>query len=430
MGKNCRDNLKQVFFSRQSSIVHRQFPAAILTLLLLTPNACTRRATQKDLELNWCFAEILKREDRRDLGEDGFFPKNLLGNPHAEVRQWCAFALGRIGSSQALPWLYEAFHAEYASVRAASAFALGEIEDRELIRARGILPDPRAAAELAGMLEDPSLAVRMRAIEALGKIGGAAEAAEIIQRVDRFPYDGSPAGRAYLGLSITALARLKNTAAIPLLEKLSGSQDPEIRGRAQDALQRLRSGLAGQGLQLSPVLRVPDQAGEAGLRISAMTEAIASALSADRKNSTTAILQTTQGDIEIELFREQAPATAAGFVFQAREGSFNGLEFALEAPYLLTARMDQRAAAGRLARSEVNLQPFVRGSVGMVLSDGDSRTDSFFIALAPQPYLDGVHTCFGRIISGIQVAERLASGGRIKQVRIKDTISYLNYRQY
>jgi len=88
------------------------------------------------------------------------------------------------------------------------------------------------------------------------------------------------------------------------------------------------------------------------------------------------------------------------------------------------------ARAGRPLRSEVNMRPFERGSVGMALSGGDSRADSFFIALAPQPYLDGINTCFGRVISGLQVAERMALGDRIKQIRIKETISFHDYYRY
>jgi cyclophilin family peptidyl-prolyl cis-trans isomerase len=53
-----------------------------------------------------------------------------------------------------------------------------------------------------------------------------------------------------------------------------------------------------------------------------------------------------------------------------------------------------------------------------------------FITLAPEPYLDGSHTCLGRVISGMQVADRIVPGDRIRRVSIKETISSLDYYRY
>src|SRR6185503_2828471 len=72
------------------------------TLLCIGCVACGRHKLDAgELERNHLFAEILEREDRRTLGEDKFFPENLLSSPHTEVREWCAIALGRIGNPQA-----------------------------------------------------------------------------------------------------------------------------------------------------------------------------------------------------------------------------------------------------------------------------------------------------------------------------------------
>ena len=65
----------------------------------------------------------------------------------------------------------------------------------------------------------------------------------------------------------------------------------------------------------------------------------------------------------------------------------------------------------------------------MALSGSDSYTGSFFISLAPQPYLDGIQTCFGRVVSGMQAAERLAPGDRIERVSIKETIGVFDYHR-
>ena len=79
----------------------------------------------------------------------------------------------------------------------------------------------------------------MRAIEALGKTGSQAEAEEITRRLENFQYSGSAIERAYLGFAITALVRLKDSAALPVLERLANANDSEIQWRALDALVRL-----------------------------------------------------------------------------------------------------------------------------------------------------------------------------------------------
>jgi cyclophilin family peptidyl-prolyl cis-trans isomerase/HEAT repeat protein len=191
-----------------------------------------------ELERNRLFAEILEREDRRALGEDEFFPENLQSSPHPEVGEWCAIALGRIGNPQALPWLYKAFDSPYASVRAAAAFAVGEIEDREILKVEFRPADARTIVELVDLLDDSALPVRMRAVEALGKVGSVSEASEIARRLDSF---SSPQQRAFLSLAVTALMRLKDPGALPILEKLAGEGDPEIQWRVANALYRMQA---------------------------------------------------------------------------------------------------------------------------------------------------------------------------------------------
>ncbi len=204
--------------------------------------SCGRAPLQEQqAERNTLFAEVLYREDHRMLGGDGFFQQHLRDSSQPQVQEWCALALGRIGNPKALPWLYEALHAPYASVRAASAFAIGECEDRELLRNEGRVADGRAAGELRAALDDPAPSVSMRAVEALGKIGHEADADEIAGRLGRFSYGGTPEQRAYLAQAITALMRLNDLAARPALERLAGLDDPEIQWRVANALYRMRA---------------------------------------------------------------------------------------------------------------------------------------------------------------------------------------------
>ena len=425
-------------FYRPSSIVHRQL--LILILLLLPLAACGRYKARKALQKIQCFAEILKREDLRALGEDGFFKDNLTGNRDPEVRRWCAIALGRIADPRALPLLYGALHTGDAEVRAASAFAIGEIEDREILDLRCSAPDLRAQLELFRLLDDSSISVRMRAIEALGKTGSRAEAADIVRRLERFSYSGSAFENAYLSAAITALSRLGDPVAIPFLESLAGARDPEIQRRALEARMRVQTGTSSP--QPANNAQNPDVAtlSPCGMKASAepepetgfITDAVSYALAAYRKNSTIVQIETTRGLIEIELFREDAPVTAERFVAMAKRGVYNDTEFTKTAPFQVIESGNPMEWPGlrRTIQSEVNMRPFERSSVGMALTGGSSDAGKFFIALAPQPYLDGINTCFGHVVSGIQVADRLVPGDRIRIVAIKETVPYHDYQRY
>jgi cyclophilin family peptidyl-prolyl cis-trans isomerase/HEAT repeat protein len=207
----------------------------------ITLCACGRRQLQPEqIERNRLFAEILRYEDSRSLGGGGFFPVHLSDPTRPGVQVWCARALGRIGNSQALPWLYNSLHSPMAAVRAAAAFAVGEIEDRDLIHNEGRSPDLRAVSELKALLKDTAPDVRMRAIEALGKVGRESDALEIIGHLEKMPVKGSAEQHTYFALAVTALMRLKNPAAMPVLERIAESGEPDLQWRVANALYRMR----------------------------------------------------------------------------------------------------------------------------------------------------------------------------------------------
>jgi peptidyl-prolyl cis-trans isomerase B (cyclophilin B) len=717
---------------RRSLIVNHKF--IILLILALPLISCGRSKINKERTQNQIFAEILKREDRRWIGNDRFFEKNLIGDTSPEASRWSAIALGRIGNPEALPLLYSALRSGNAAVRAASAFAIAEIVERNKLQAS------QAVSELQRLLDDASLFVRMRAVEALGKIGSQPQAAEIVRRLEGISYKGDPYDRAYLAIAITALHRLKDPAARPVLERLADSNDPEIRWRALEALAPLQPSqsyvpllmknlrnqnpdvqaraaflMAGadpsrasalfpllppyskdtgkrnplavriRALQalafmknpaavpaiqaaisaepydakhpdqrnfviqaaralgsipaatsdsvLLPLLRIsgpiadeaaislaslmqtrgtperfvklaessyyegrisdkgwvramaqiggpealeqlnpmlqraidtrnaparemlpdilralaatgtpvseetwaslidqrdctvlseiaglptfvrpakvpwagaveaftacnassniqarlkildalrlwnrekdvqqlllaglkdPDRriryachemlrsAGLPGLPIypdpgnGAITDPMAQAISATRRNTTIAQIETTRGTMEIELFREDAPLTVHHFVLLAKRGAFNGMELSRGNPFQIEGRLPRtQNALSRTVNAEINMRPFERGSIGIALVEaaddsgpygifGNEYSDAggFFISLSPQPELDGVHTCFGRVLSGLQIAEKIVPGDRIKNIHIKETIHIHDYRKY
>ncbi len=408
----------------ESCILERRRIAALLMLFLLPSCSCGRRSLLPgQLNQNRFFAEIIRRESSRDLGDDQFFERNLFTNPHAEVRRSCAISLGRIGDRRALPLLYAALHKGDATIRAASAFSIGEIEDRKLLEERNLTLDPRTLPQLTRLLEDPSLLVRMRAVEALGKTGSHGEAIMLADRLHHLFHGKTKEERVLLGFYIDALSRLNDPAACPILEKLSALGDPEILTRSLNALARLRNATR------------EVQGGSAGEPIappSPLSEAVCIDLAAERFYPATAIIATTRGNIEIELFQQDAPVTTQAFLSMALLGSFEGLHFAKTtfSPAIEIEKPSIRTGPGLSVRTEINMHPFEKGSIGMALESRDFQSSRFFIALAAQPERDGEETCFGRVISGMQIAEKIDAKDSIKKVTVKKNVGFLNIQKF
>jgi len=157
-------------------------------------------------------------------------------------------------------------------------------------------------------------------------------------------------------------------------------------------------------------------------------------LATARLDRTVAVVETDRGNIEIELFREDAPVTTSAFIQLAQGGFYNGLTFMRVVPFFVIQggdpRNDQEGGPGYTLRCEINMQPFERGSVGMALAGKDTGGSQFFITLSPQPHLDGGYTCFGRVISGMQVVDHVVPGEVIRRVRIENDITMLDHRHY
>jgi peptidyl-prolyl cis-trans isomerase B (cyclophilin B) len=399
-----------------------------LILFLTLSISCGDRKLRNYLALNQIFAKIIQMECRGWPDSEKFFTETLLSNPYTEAQQWSALAMGRIAPRQALPLLYRSIRTGDAAVRAASAFAIGEIERRARIEMECSDSNPSVAAELMHLLDDPSLSVRRRVVEALGNNGSAGEATEIARRLEHRS-ESQPEERAYIESSLVALAKILKENHERFFDLTNHSQFNATAAAVWVQAKEWGSLTADQDPKgcKSSIIDMP--AHIAPNRI--LPDAFSMALAANRKNSTIAIVETNRGTLEIELFREDAPLTVADFVELATEGVYDDIEFA-QAPQkpFVEAAMVRTQQGFAHSYGEVNMRPFERGSVGMALAGRRSDNGHFFISLARQPYLDGIQTCFGRVVSGIQVAERIVAGDRIQHISIKETIPFLDYRRY
>jgi cyclophilin family peptidyl-prolyl cis-trans isomerase/protein-disulfide isomerase len=125
-----------------------------------------------------------------------------------------------------------------------------------------------------------------------------------------------------------------------------------------------------------------------------------------------ATIKTEKGDILIELYPDKAPLAVNSFVFLARAGWFNGVTFHRVIPGFAAQAGDPsgtgRGNPGYFFNNEISDLKFDKpGLLGMANSGPDTNGSQFFITFAPAPHLDGAYTIFGRVLSGLDVAEQL-----------------------
>ncbi|XP_013417367.1 peptidyl-prolyl cis-trans isomerase-like 1 [Lingula anatina] len=127
-------------------------------------------------------------------------------------------------------------------------------------------------------------------------------------------------------------------------------------------------------------------------------------------------LETTMGNIVIELYWKHAPNTCRNFAELARRGYYNGVKFHRIIPDFMIQGGDP-TGTGRGGASiygqefEDEIHPDLKhtgaGILSMANSGPNTNGSQFFITLAPTQWLDGKHAIFGRVASGMSVVQRL-----------------------
>ena len=135
-----------------------------------------------------------------------------------------------------------------------------------------------------------------------------------------------------------------------------------------------------------------------------------------------AVISTSAGEITAELFPTSAPKTVANFISLANIGFFNGLVwhrivkgFVIQTGDPLTKNGDRdrrRWGTGGSSQTvplEISSLRNDTGTLGMARSQHpNSGSSQFYINLSDNAFLNGQYTVFGKIISGLEVAKKIA----------------------
>ncbi|MBD3170540.1 MAG: peptidylprolyl isomerase [candidate division Zixibacteria bacterium] len=136
------------------------------------------------------------------------------------------------------------------------------------------------------------------------------------------------------------------------------------------------------------------------------------------------IIETDMGNMEMELFLKESPMTATNFLYLVREGFYDGLTWHRVIPGVIIQGGDPtgegRGGPGYTIDFEVNEKLHMPGAVAMARTpDPNSAGSQFYIALDRLQNLDGQYVVFGQLVSGLDVAKKIASvkrGARDKPV--------------
>ena len=137
-----------------------------------------------------------------------------------------------------------------------------------------------------------------------------------------------------------------------------------------------------------------------------------------------ATFDTDRGPIKIELYPDKAPLTVANFVNLARRGFYDGLGFHRVIPdFMIQGGCPEgsgRGGPGYKFEDEANNGlRHERGVLSMANAGPNTNGSQFFITHVATPWLDGKHTVFGKVVSGLEVVDAVKQGDTIKSVTIE-----------
>jgi peptidyl-prolyl cis-trans isomerase B (cyclophilin B) len=132
-------------------------------------------------------------------------------------------------------------------------------------------------------------------------------------------------------------------------------------------------------------------------------------------DGTTATIDTELGSITFEIFNQSAPVASENFTNLAEAGFYDGVVFHRIVPGFMIQGGDPqgtgRGGPGYTIQDEPIVGTYTRGMVAMARSDApNSQGSQFFIIVGDSPFLaGGGYTIFGRVTTGMEVADQIVS---------------------
>jgi peptidyl-prolyl cis-trans isomerase B (cyclophilin B) len=139
-----------------------------------------------------------------------------------------------------------------------------------------------------------------------------------------------------------------------------------------------------------------------------------------------AMIETSRGVIELDLYPQHAPKTVNNFVFLARKGFYNDISFhRVISDFMIQGGDPTGTGAGGPGyrfEDELKGNPLKHetGVISMANAGPNTNGSQFFITHSPQPHLNGRHTVFGKVVSGQNVVDAIQQGDVMLTVKIQE----------
>lgn len=147
-------------------------------------------------------------------------------------------------------------------------------------------------------------------------------------------------------------------------------------------------------------------------------------LPAERIQNKKAIIQTNKGNIEFELYSEDAPKTVSNFVYLSEAGYYDGLTFHRVEPGFVIQGGDPNGdgtgGPGYQFEDEPVTKKYDEGIVAMANAGPNTNGSQFFIMLADNETLPPDYTIFGKVTSGMDVVKQIAVGDVMNKITISN----------
>ena len=276
----------------------------------------------------------------------------------------------------------------------------------DVLRALAAFKPADLATVARAHLKDSDVVVRSTAADLLGDLPPSEEITSALAAAWR-PATNDELNDAALSI-LDSLAKQKSTAAHDVIKEALKSGDPLVRRRA---------------VALLKTNGVGDFSAQIGTVQTRNTDADYKRALARIGKTTRAVVTTSKGSFTIDLLPEAAPLTVDNFVQLAQRDYYRNITIHRVVPNFVIQdgdpRGDGNGGPGYQIRCEINQVLYDRAAVGMALSGKDTGGSQWFVTHSPQPHLDGGYTVFGRVVTGMDVVDRIVRGDVIQSITIR-----------
>lgn len=139
-------------------------------------------------------------------------------------------------------------------------------------------------------------------------------------------------------------------------------------------------------------------------------------------------IHTVKGLMKVELYEKETPITVKNFVDLSNKGFYNGLNFHRVLPgFVIQGGCPEGTGRGGPGykipcETHAEKQYHDRGILSMAHAGRNTGGSQFFICLSRQStqHLDRQHTCFGKVVEGLEVIDLIKQGDKIEKIVIME----------